>query len=299
MINIKEKIKDLTILDGGMGQELLARGVKPISNLWSASALLNKDYHKIIYECHLDFIKAGAEIILTNTFGSRKRRLEENNLLHKFKDINLIALNLAKDAVKNSKKKIFIAGSLPPQNFTYIADLGEDKNQIYQNFKEQAKILNSGVDLFYLDVMSSLEECEIAIKSIKEFNKPFIVGIHFRKNGILPSGERFIDVAKKIEKYQPLAIMGSCVSYEDTISIKKDFQNLNIPFGFKINAFKEIPTGWKPDASNPKEQLGKNEELNMLKFIDISKEFINYGAKIIGGCCEIPPYYIAKLKELK
>lgn len=219
------------ILDGGVGQELLARGVKPVSNLWSTTALLKKEYHNILLDCHLDFINAGAEIILTNTFGSRRRRLEENNLLSEFENLNLTALKIAEEAVKKSGKKIIIAGSLPPQNFTYISDLGDDKKLIEKNFHDQAKILNNGVDLFYLDVMSSLEECEIAIQSIKEFNKPFIIGIHFKKNGLLPSGEMFIDVVKKLNRYNPLAITGSCVSYEDIISIKNDFKNLSLPFG--------------------------------------------------------------------
>ena len=287
------------ILDGGVGQELLARGVKPVSNLWSTTALLKKEYHQILLDCHLDFINAGAEVILTNTFGSRRRRLEENNLLSQFENLNLIALKIAEQAVKKSGKKIIIAGSLPPQNFTYISDLGDDKKLIEKNFHDQAKILNSGVDLFYLDVMSSLEECEIAIQSIKEFNKPLIIGIHFKKNGLLPSGERFIDVVKKLNRYNPLTITGSCVSYEDIISIKNDFKNLSLPFGFKVNAFKDIPEGWKPDGSNPVIALGKNEDLNLEKFKTISKEFLNLGAKLLGGCCEITPSHIAKLQDLR
>jgi len=287
------------ILDGGVGQELLARGVKPVSNLWSTTALLKKEYHNILLDCHLDFINAGAEIILTNTFGSRRRRLEENNLLSEFENLNLTALKIAEQAVKKSGKKIIIAGSLPPQNFTYIADLGGDKKLIEKNFHDQAKILNNGVDLFYLDVMSSLEECEIAIQSIKEFNKPFIIGIHFKKNGLLPSGEMFVDVVKKLNRYNPLAITGSCVSYEDIISIKNDFKNLSLPFGFKVNAFKDIPEGWKPDGSNPVIALGKNEDLNLEKFKTISKEFLNFGAKLLGGCCEISPSHISKLQDLR
>ena len=64
-----------------MGQELLNRGVKPHGTLWGASALYNRKYHKTVVKTHLDFIKAGAEIIVTNSFGSRKRRLIENGLV--------------------------------------------------------------------------------------------------------------------------------------------------------------------------------------------------------------------------
>ena len=64
--------KRTRILDGGMGQELLARGMKPNGTLWSANALLNEEYHKLLLDTHLDFIKAGAEVIVTTTFTTRK-----------------------------------------------------------------------------------------------------------------------------------------------------------------------------------------------------------------------------------
>lgn len=286
------------ILDGGMGQELLARGVKPISNLWSATALMNKDYHQIIKDCHLDFINSGAEIILTNTFGCRRRRLEENQIENRFEELNTTAVNLAKQSVKESGKKVLIAGSLPPQNFTYLPELG-DKKKMQQNFYDQAKILNGGVDLFYLDVLSSFDEIEIAVQSIKDFNKPFVIGIHFKKNGLLPSGEKLCDVIEKVKNFKPTAITGSCVAYEDVMSVKNDFLNSGLPFGFKVNAFREIPVGWKPDSSNPNLALGKNEDITVLKFQEISKEFIDMGAKLIGGCCEIKPTHIKKITELR
>ena len=71
--------KTTRILDGGMGQELLARGMVPNGTLWSASALLNEKYHKLLLDTHIDFIKAGAEVIVTTTFTTRKVRLKDNN----------------------------------------------------------------------------------------------------------------------------------------------------------------------------------------------------------------------------
>lgn len=297
MIN-EDLFSRFKILDGGMGQELLARGVKPISNLWSATALMETKYHQILKDCHIDFINAGAEMILTNTFGSRRRRLEDNQIEHRFEELNLTALKLARESVKVSGKKVLIAGSLPPQNFTYLPELG-DINKMKKNFFDQAKILNEGVDLFYLDVLSSSAEIEIGIQSIKTFNKPFVVGIHFKKNGLLPSGEKIKDVINKIKPHNPLAITGSCVAYEDVIEAKNSFVESGVTFGFKVNAFKEIPNGWKPDSSNPNLALGKNEDLTVFKFQEISKEFIDMGARLVGGCCEITPSHISKLQDLR
>ena len=80
--------KQTRILDGGMGQELLARGMKPSGTLWSATALLKKKYHKLLLDTHLDFIKAGAEVIVTTTFTTRKTRLRDNHIENKFEYLN-------------------------------------------------------------------------------------------------------------------------------------------------------------------------------------------------------------------
>ena len=64
--------KNIRILDGGMGQELLRRGLKTKGTLWSANALIDENYHKLVIDTHCDFIKSGAEVIVTNSFGSRK-----------------------------------------------------------------------------------------------------------------------------------------------------------------------------------------------------------------------------------
>ena len=82
MIN-KDFFKKIRILDGGMGQELLARGMKPNSTLWSANAILDENYHQLVLDTHIDFIKAGAEIIVTTTFATRQKRLKENKLQNK------------------------------------------------------------------------------------------------------------------------------------------------------------------------------------------------------------------------
>ena len=286
------------ILDGGMGQELLNRGVKPEGTLWGATALLHKKYHKIIVDTHLDFIKAGAEVIVTNSFGSRKRRMIENGVLSKFKSANKMAGILAKRAVQKSKKKVLIAGSLPPQHFTYFSDMGTDLKLIKKYFYEQAKILNPYVDFFYLDVMSSFKECEIAIKAIAPLKKDFLVGIHIREGEQLPSGEDFVSVVKKLSKLNPLGVVVACVSLEHLEPLIKKILKIKIPFGFKINAFQHIPAGWKPDSNNPNVKLGKRKDLTSATFYSISKKIHKAGATILGGCCEITPEHIARLKKI-
>ena len=117
----KNFFKQIRILDGGMGQELLARGLNPEGTLWSAKALLDKENHSLIENIHEDFVKAGAEVIVTNTFATRRQRLKQNNLEDKFEILNKQAGEIAKK-IKEKYPKIFIAGGLPPQNVTYSSD---------------------------------------------------------------------------------------------------------------------------------------------------------------------------------
>ena len=73
--------KETRVLDGGMGQELLARGVEANGTLWSANALLQEKYHQLLLDTHLDFINSGAEIIVTTTFTTRRMRLRDNGVV--------------------------------------------------------------------------------------------------------------------------------------------------------------------------------------------------------------------------
>ena len=300
----KNFFKQIRILDGGMGQELLARGLNPEGTLWSAKALLDKENHSLIENIHEDFVKAGAEVIVTNTFATRRQRLKQNNLEDKFEILNKQAGEIAKK-IKEKYPKIFIAGGLPPQNVTYSSDK-RDENEIFNNFKDQAKILNPYVDFFYFDVLSSVREISIAIESIKEFNKSFLIGVHISEGTSLPSGEKLSDITKNINCKNLLGLILACVSPENFKKNINEIKSIGYPFGFKINAFEKtkITGGFtknfeKSKTGNPNEFLGKRSDLtpNVLK--NLTKEFIKSGATIIGGCCEINPSHIKAFSELK
>ena len=104
------------ILDGGMGQELVARGMEPNGTLWSANALLQEKYHKLLLDTHLDFINSGAEVIVTTTFTTRRMRLRDNDVEDKFEYLNTKAGEIAKKA-KELNPHILIAGGLPSSIF--------------------------------------------------------------------------------------------------------------------------------------------------------------------------------------
>ena len=293
------------ILDGGMGQELLKRGLKPRGTLWSAEALIKEQYHQLIIDTHLDFIYSGAEVIVTNTFTSRKGRLIQNNCLEYFEKINKKAVELALRARDISKKNILIAGGLPNQKQTYSADLGNDLTEVKLRFEEQAFLLKDNIDLFYLDVMGSSTECKIALESINEYNLPVLVGLHIKDNGKLPSGENISQIVDSHKNNNWLGIITSCVSPKAYELVKDELKNLNLPYGFKLNAFNVIPDNYVVSSSdtwgeegNPSKILGINKDLNEENFFNYVKKYMKEGATILGGCCEIRPSHIKAISKL-
>ena len=100
----KNFFKKTRILDGGMGQELLNKGMKPKGTLWSAHALIDETCHQMVIDAHLDFINAGAEVIVTTTFTARRNRLIQNDCEKYFEKINIKAVELAQKARDISKK---------------------------------------------------------------------------------------------------------------------------------------------------------------------------------------------------
>ena len=301
MIN-KDFFKKIRILDGGMGQELLARGMKPNSTLWSANAILDENYHQLVLDTHIDFIKAGAEIIVTTTFATRQKRLKENNLLHKFEYLNQKAGEIAQ-AAKQEFPNTYIAGGIPPQNLTYEAD-DRGETEITENFNSQAKALNPYVDFFYFDVWSSIKEVKCGIEAIKEFKKPYLVGLHVSEGTTLPNGEKIKDVKKIIDE-NALGVLLSCVSPENFEKNLKELKSLNIPFGFKLNGFvttklrESYTSVFLGKKSNPNEILGKRQDLTPIKIQKIAKKFKDAGATILGGCCETSPSHIKAIANLK
>ena len=295
--------KDVRILDGGTGQELLSRGLEANGTLWSANALLQDKYHDLLLNTHLDFIKAGAEVIITATFATRRKRLKDNQIENKFEYLNQKAGEIAIKAKKNFSNTL-IAGGLPPQNLTYEAD-NRNEEEITNDFREQANALNPYIDFFYFDVLSSIKEFKCGIKAIKEFKKPYLIGIHISEGTNLPSGEKISKIRDVIDD-KVLGVMLSCISPEIYEINLKEVKNLGVPFGFKLNGYLTTKprTSYtenylKSKTGNPIEVFGKREDLNPDNMAKIVKKFKDSGATILGGCCETSPSHIEAMAKLK
>jgi len=302
----KNYFSKIRILDGGMGQHLLAKGLKAKGSLWSATALIHEKYHHLVVDAHLDFIKSGAEVIITNNFSARRSRMIQNNVDKLFNYANKKAGELALKAKEISKKNVLIGGSLPAQDNTYVLDQ-RDKKVIEKGFYDQAKLIKPFVDFFYLDVLCGSKECKIALNVTEKLSLPVLVGLHVKKNGRLPSNETISEVVENCKNKNWLGLVVACVSPEIIENVIDEIKQFKIPFGFKANLWKAeepIPVHKfaSPDnevAANPVDTMGTRNDYTDVKFLEFSKKMLNKGVTILGGCCETKPSHIKKISILK
>tara|TARA_B100000700_G_C15059424_1_gene864742 strand:+ start:2462 stop:3385 length:924 start_codon:yes stop_codon:yes gene_type:complete len=298
------------ILDGGSGQTLMEMGLRTTGDLWSAQALIDKNLHYMVLNMHKDFINSGSELIVTANFSVRRRLLERYNLLDSLKVATQSAGEIASRARKESNKKVIIAGSLPNQGNTYSPIQFETEETIYKYFFEIANILNNYVDIFYLDVLSSIKEIKLALEATKKFKKQVLVGVHLRYDANLPSGETLNQLFENIKDYNCCGIISACVSPEIVELSLPILDKQNLPFGYKMNLFKNLPTnnentfneeGFEGDREyeDPIELLGtRNNEYLGNKYKNFVISTLGKGASLIGGCCEIKPRHITLLKSI-
>ena len=303
----RDFFKSIKIMDGGMGQLLLEKGMISKGTLWSAGALVDDKYHDLLIDCHLSYINSGADVIVTNTFSCRKFRLKENNIQDQFKYLNKKACELAIQAKQISKKNVLIAGSLPSQRDTYVSDVRSDY-EIENDITEQTEILSEYVDFFYLDVVSSMKEIKIASKIANDLKKNVVVGVHTKKDGKLPSGENLQNLLNNGINENCIGIIFACVSPEIAEKSIMIINECKIPFGVKVNLWKiEEPTPIKtfntakPQeiGTNPNISFGKRDDITNKDFYEFSKKIIGMGATILGGCCETNPQHIQEISKLK
>ena len=290
--------KNKYIFDGGMGQLLIDKGMVTKGTLWSATALVNENLNHLVLDSHLEFINAGAEIIVTNNFKVRKNTFSENSISNKFDFANKRAGELAFDEKKKSNKKILIAGSIPTKGVTYQPHQNYDENIIYEEFYQTAKEINPFVDFFYLDVLASVQEIKTALSSIKSFNKPALLGLHFKKDFLLPSDETVDQISNVVKNFNCEGFMTSCVSPEIYEGVLPSLKNQPLSFGFAVNAFIDVPEKIELNeafSTQPNDFLGLRKDFTPKKFSEFGVKAFKEGAKFLKGCCNIMPSHIKSL----
>ena len=286
--------EDLTILDGGMGGELIRRGW-PSGGLWSAKALLENP--EVVRAVHQDYVSAGAQVIITNSYSTVPSYLAKEDMQSRYVELTEIAARLAREVADAAPAEVRVAGCLPPLSESYRPDLVPGDDESRPIYSEIIKALSADVDLYLCETMSSEREAVNAASSVRETDpdKPLWVALTLadEPGGGLRSGENMDQVVSALEPYDVDAFLFNCT---DPTSISVALEELvpltNKPTGAYPNRF-HVPPGWTLDNEIAVEPTEMTVE-DYLGFVDTWRRS---GATIIGGCCGVGPEFIAALSS--
>lgn len=286
------------LLDGGMGQELRRRCANEPTALWSAQALLEQP--DIVQQVHADYIRAGAKVITTNTYATVKQRLQETaGIGDRFIELLNLAGKLATQARDTVGEKTLIAGSLPPLHGSYRPDLVRHFDEIEPIYREHAQILAPYVDVFLCETMSTGAEAYAAAHAAAATGKPVWVAWTLRDDGSarLRSEETLSDVWAALKGLPIDAVLVNCCAPESITAAIPELLALGAPLaGGYANGFTAIPPGWTiKQGVTP---LGQRQDLDPEAYARHVHGWIDAGAKIVGGCCEVGPAHIARISEM-
>ena len=288
------------LLDGGMGRELRFRGVDMMTSIWSAKALLEAP--QVVREVHRDFISAGADIITINSYGIVKSNLAWAGIEDRFKELNLLACNLAKEACDASGRAVLIAGSLPPLAGSFRPDLVGRYEEIEPLYSEQAEVLAPHVDILLCETMSSIDEGRAAAAAATRTGKPVWVSwtLHEDRSGRLRSGEEIDEAARALSDLPVSGLLANCCAPESITSAIPQLKQTGMKYiGGYANTFQPIPEDWDLQGDKKTDgSLGLRADLDPESYAARVKDWLKAGATVVGGCCGTRPAHIDRLKAL-
>jgi len=278
---LKERV---LFLDGAYGTELFKRAKKR-----KAIELLNIENPEVVRKLQDEYIKAGADILLTNTFSANRIKLRSLGCEELLEKINSLAVKVAKSVCSGDQ---LLFGDISSTGI-FVEPFGEmEFDRAHEVFKEQAKILiENGVDGIIIETMSDLKELKAAILAVRDLtsNLPIIAHMTFEENGISVTGTS-VEIFANLMNDLDVDVVGINCSLEPG-------QMLSV-FS-KLSSCCKKPLCVEPNAGNP--ILDKNGELSYKttpeEFAVYMADFVELGANIVGGCCGTTPEHIKMMRD--
>ena len=292
----KQKI---TILDGGMGQELVKRSNKEITPLWSTQVMI--DEPEIVRDLHADYIKAGSRVITLNSYTMTPERLKRDGQVTDFEVLQLAAVSAATNARQMvGIPGVRIAGCLPPLVASYHADLAPKYEDMLESYSKIVAVQAPHVDVFLCETMSSIDEAKAALVSAKKSDKPVWVSLTVNdsdaglENAQLRSGESLKDAIAMLDEIGADAKLINCSKPEAIAAAWPDMNADKGVTGAYANGFTSIEN-LKPGGVVT--SLESRADLGPGAYAEFAMQWAKEGATLIGGCCEVGPAHIEALAK--
>ena len=300
-MSLKKKLEDgnFVILDGGVGTELEKRGVEMDAS-WCGSASMNTE---VLKKIHLDYINSGAEVITANTYASSRLMLDAAGLGDKFEEINLKAIQSAREAREESgSDNILIAGSLS-HRFP-IADgdvksnpaINVSQDKFFEVCLELSSLLaGNGCDFIMLEMMYHPDRIRSVFEAAKRVEKPIWAGFSLRRS---ESGEIVSLTDEVTVPFEEL--LAATDGYDfDVMGVMHTSVDLITDSVKILRQIHKGPVMVYPDSGG---WLSPNWDFTSVikpqEFKLKAKEWKNEGVQIIGGCCGLSPEHIKQLQYI-
>jgi S-methylmethionine-dependent homocysteine/selenocysteine methylase len=292
------------LLDGGMGSELRLRGVEVASHtesFWSAGALL--DNPDAVVDIHASYIEVGADILTINNYAVTPPLLAREGMEHRVEELTELAVDLAEQACSRSGCRPRLAGSLPPLETSYRADLIKDRDEVLDGYRRIATVLAPCVDLMICETMASSQEAVWACQAAAETGREFWVSwtLHGNRMNTLPSGESLADAFAALGDLKPTAYLVNCCGANFVGAGLEVLAGLtDDPVGGFANAETVVPGGGGEGVEVDPEsaQQGGATPLDPEAYASEVQTWLEAGATIVGGCCRTRPEHIRRLREM-
>ena len=289
-------MSNIVLMDGGMGQELVRRSPDALTQLWGGAVL--RDHPEIVGQLHQDFLRAGASAIITNSYSLSRPRLAREGQEDLLSNLQNRACEVAIEAVDTMGADVLLVGSLPPLNGSYHPDSVPPVGEAAKQFAEIALLQAPFVDVLMCETMSSIREAQGGLAGAKEAGKPIWLAFTTDDDDgtKLRSGEPLGDALDVVAGSENLAaILLNCTRPEAVDQGMPVLAKCGLPFGAYANGFSRIATNYIPGAKV--DELTTRKDLTPEAYADFAMGWVEQGATIIGGCCEVGPAHIAHLAE--
>jgi len=278
--------RDYVITDGAMGTVLFAAGLEQ----GDPPELWNLKQPDRVADVHKAYLRAGSQIILTNTFGGSRLRLALHNAESQVSDANLAAAEILRNVVDQNGRDLLVAGDIGPTG-EVLAPYGELAFQdAREAFKEQAAaLIAGGVDLIWIETMSDLEEVRAAVEGTREVSGdiPIVTTMTFDTHGRTMMGVTPEQAFESLSGFGVAALGGNCGNGpEEIINVVTKMRAINQETILVAKANAGIP-----ELVNGKAVYRASPET----MAEYAIQSYQAGARVIGACCGSTPDHISAI----
>ncbi len=291
----------ITLLDGGMGQELCNRSANPVHAEWGGWVMRHEPH--LVQELHEDYLRAGAKVITLNNYATTPRVAEDSHgQTLDFEGEQNTAIRLARaarDAVGSDSR---LASSLPPLSWSYRPGLVDVFERNLEDYRKIVAVCKDRVDLFICETMSTSEEARAAATAACESGKPVWVSWTLSESlaedgsARLRSGETITAAISALNGLDIHGLLVNCSTPEVTTAAMPELARDGRPFGGYANAFSADLSQYGPGETV--EVIANRTDLNPSAYAMHVLKWVEAGATIVGGCCQTEPAHIAEIKRL-